>query len=281
MKYLSFGEILIDEINGETHAGGAAFNFSAHLAKLGNQVTLISALGNDEKGKFLLKTCKKYGIDTSYLKKYKSRDTGLSIVKTDEDGVPEFTIKENVAWDNIILNNDKIEALKVAEFDCFYFGSLAIRSAVSRKTLVDLTEKIKIEKFCDLNLRKGNFDNEVINLSLDLADYLKVNNDELEIISSIYCPLVKDREKKCKEIMKRFDLELLIITLGADGCMAFYQDKKVRVPGIGIRVIDTVGAGDAFSASFLDSFLVYYNLEKACLVANEYASKIASQAGAI
>src|SRR3989304_9715022 len=186
MKIVSIGEVLFDCFQNKKVIGGAPFNFFYHIYKLTTNAEFISRIGNDENGKSIIEFLKKNNISTNYLQMdYKYR-TGTVKIKLDRNGIPDFNISPNCAYDFIGINP---EVIKLIEFDTslLYFGTLAQRNEISRKTIQSILGK-NIRYFCDVNLRGKYYSKEILAESFRKVNVLKLNEDELKIISELFLP---------------------------------------------------------------------------------------------
>jgi fructokinase len=285
MKILIFGEILFDEIDNNKYLGGASLNLSAHLAKSGAQVHLVSRVGDDELGILALKELKKLKINTDYIQIDTEHQTGLAKANVDKQGIAKYEILQNTAYDYILASKENLAKIFSENYDCFCFGTLAQRNTISRQTLYLLLKKIKTKHiFCDLNLRQNFFNKEIIKTSLKHSDILKINQNESEYLEELFHLPKNNHQLLFDFVLKKYSVTTLIISKGKHGCVAFskkMKNKSVSIPEIKTQVKDTIGAGDAFSAGFLQEFLTHQNLEKACKKGNHLGAKIASQKGAI
>ena len=176
MKSLSFGEILWDVFDDYRHIGGAAFNFAAHLAKLGAQSSLVSAVGADSAGQEARGILQAQGVNDSYLNTVESAETGTVSVAL-ESGQPSYTIREGAAWDFISLTDAQLADIGKQDWDIFYFGTLAQRSNVSRKTLAGLLRAMRgVHRFYDVNLRQNYFSAEILKNSMENASIVKLKS---------------------------------------------------------------------------------------------------------
>ena len=275
MKAISFGEILFDVIGDSEHLGGAPFNLAAHLSKLGNDTWIISAIGRDDRGARIRQAAEVLGVKTDYLQE-NDFPTGYVQVLIDDQGKPTYTIHEGVAYDNI----EKIDTTDL--YDCFCFGTLAQRSPISQTALFSTLEKLRSEHvFYDVNLRQKYYNREIIEKSLNYASIVKLNDEEVEELSNLLFDKKLSEQDFCKRLAADFDLKIVIVTRGSEGCAVYSGDKIIEVPGVKVNVADTVGAGDAFSAAFLHKFFETGDLELSAMFANELGAYVASRAGAI
>jgi fructokinase len=283
IKALTFGEALFDIIKGSAHLGGAPLNLAMHLAKLGANPAIITAVGRDELGKILLTKAKEVGVDTSYILIDRKRPTGTVTVKLEDEGIPVFTINKGVAWDAITLNEKQYEAVKEKKWDVFCFGTLAQRTADNRKTLKKLFSEIQADYFFyDVNLRAGFYTKEWIISSLEQCTILKMNEEEAAIVSNFVFGSVQSCETICRELIKKYPkISIICISKGPKGASVFQNGVYEEVKTIPIKVADTVGAGDAFSAAFLYTLLRTQSPGLAARAGNINGAYAASHAGAI
>jgi fructokinase len=265
---ISFGEILWDVIDGVPHIGGAPFNFAAHAAKCGLKSGIVSAVGDDELGRDALKAAIGFGVDVSQVHVHPVLPTGTVNV-TLQNGIPSYEIVQPVAWDEIALP----ERLHLTP-RAFYFGTLSQRGPLSAATLSELLRKFESSiVFFDVNLRQDFWDAEIVGKGLANADILKVNDEEMNRLG-----FVPD------DLLARFPrLKIIVETRGALGCrIVSRKGERFDSPAFTDEpVVDTVGAGDSFSAAFLASLLRGESLESAAEAGNRLAGRVAARAGAI
>lgn len=283
IRVLTFGEALFDIIKGTAHLGGAPFNLAAHIAKLGAKPTVLTAVGRDEFGKILLSRAEEMGIDTSYILIDEKRPTGTVTVELDDEGIPIFTINKDVAWDAISPDEGKFRALAEEEWDVFCFGTLAQRSEENRKTLKRLFSEINAKHFFyDVNLRAGFYKKEWILSSLERSTILKMNEEEAAFVSG----MLFDTRYPCKMLSRLLtekypEISVICITKGPEGAAVYHSGVYEEIKTNPVNVADTVGAGDAFSAGFLYTYLSGYEASKAVSVACILGTYVASKPGAV
>jgi fructokinase len=289
IKALTFGEALFDIIKGSAHLGGAPLNLAAHLAKLRTKPAVITAIGKDELGKILLAKAEAMEIDTSYILIDEKRPTGTVTVELQAEGIPVFTINEGVAWDAITPDEKKFRALSREKWDVFCFGTLAQRTEENRKTLGRLFSKIKAKHFFyDVNLRTGYYKKEWILSSLEHTTILKMNEEEAATISCMLsgtinaCKPFSTYKAFCRLVMKMYpEISVICITKGPRGAAVYHKGIYEEVETTPVEVADTVGAGDAFSAGFLYTYLSGYGVSKAASVACILGTYVASKPGSV
>jgi fructokinase len=281
MNVLAFGEILWDIIEGKQHLGGAPFNFAAHAAQCGNPSFIVSRLGRDKLGEKAFQMCDQVKVNSSLIQWDEQHATGVVDV-TLKDGQPDYIIHENVAYDFIEYNR-ALQLLREDYFDVFYFGSLAQRSTVSSNTLQKLlTNHYFREVFYDVNLRKKGYNDIILKKSLMYCSILKLNMDEVPVLSTLLFGKSLAEEEFCKRVHDLYhNIHLMIITAADKGCMVFVRGVLHKVPGVPVKVADAVGAGDAFSAAFMHSYMQQGDALKAATVANQMGAFVASQHGPI
>ena len=280
MKILAFGEILWDMIEGTEHLGGAPFNFAAHSVQCGNESSIISKLGRDVLGSRAYDASKAHGVDVSLIQWDDVHPTGIVDV-TLNHGQPDYIIRPDVAYD-FIHQGSWTAGLQNREFDVFYFGSLAQRNSVSFQTLHTILAQCHFRLvFYDVNLRKGGFTSEIIQRSLRACTILKLNAEEVAVLSELLTGSVMSNESFGKHIKTTYpNISLVIITASEKGCF-IYDDELLCIPGTPVTVNDAVGAGDAFSASFMHIYGRTGDAIQAAQVANQVGAFVATHAGAI
>jgi fructokinase len=282
IKVLSFGELLWDIIGGKTYIGGAPFNLASHLAKMSVQSTYISSVGKDDLGKRALKIAKNYGLDTEYILTHPNLPTGKVDVFLDEMGNPQYTIHENIAWDEINLQDKLKNELFKKNWHAFCFGTLVQRTKPNRELLYNLALQLNCKYiFYDVNIRQNFYRREWIEHSLKLSNMLKINEDETKILSGLLLGKSVTIEEFCHIISSEYGIEIICITLGKKGSIVYDGKDCFHIEGVKVKVIDTVGAGDSYSAAFLFSFLSGWNPKKCAQFANQVGAFVASQAGAV
>ena len=249
MDYLCFGEILFDILSGQRKLGGAPLNVAAHLAKLGFKGSIVSSVGDDDLGNEAITSIKKIGIDSSLIS-ISSKETGRADI-TLKDGDADYIFNDDSAWDNIPKPKNLPKHVGV-----IYFGTLAQRSALSRKTLEEILSSTEAEEvFFDVNLRKQYYSREIIAEGLRKATILKMNEEEVPIIEDILGIKERDIDKASEEISRQYSIPTVIVTLGKNGAQIFRDGSWCKREAEAKRVVDTVGAGDSLSAGIIGSLL--------------------------
>ena len=282
MKTLLFGEILWDIIDNKPYIGGAPFNLSAHLAKMGLESTLISSVGKDVLGRKALKEAEKRGINFSLISIHPNLPTGIVEVNLDERGHPTYMIKEDVAWDNIIIDQDLTDGLTKTKWEIFCFGTLAQRTKENRELLGRIMSWAHPRHvFYDVNLRQNYYRKEWIEKSLCQSSIVKLNDREALIVSELLFGETLKQENFVNRISQDYDLSIVCITHGKNGSSIYYNGKLEKIPGINGPVADTVGGGDSYSAGFLFSYLCGTSIYEAAEFAEIVGNFVVSQSGAV
>jgi fructokinase len=282
MRTLAFGEVLWDIIKGKEYIGGAPFNVASHLAEMGADSAMVSAVGKDDRGVRALKAVREKGVIDKFIIAHTHLPTGIVAVELDSAGKPTYDIREGSAWDSIELSDSQMKAIETAEWDIVAFGSLAQRTERNRKTLAQvLAAASPKEIFCDVNLRLDYYSKEIILQSLEHASILKLNDEEVPVISNLlYGKEILDCDF-CAKMAEDWSIHTTAITRGKDGASVCRGDHYIHVPVIDVSVVDTVGAGDSFSAAFLFGLFYTDDIEKAANLAALVSSFVASESGAI
>lgn len=278
-KITAIGEILFDVYPDSKNMGGAPLNFLYHVFKLTGQGNIISRLGHDVLGDKARDFLDKNGIPTNFIQVDHKHPTGVTTVTLNEDKVPTFSIDVDRAYD-FIEYTDALEKLINEETDCLYFGSLAQRSETTGNTIRSFLDK-KINYFCDLNIRQKFFNEETIIRSVEAADVLKVNIDELEFLHKLFQNNRFDIVTSSADLMKRFNIDLIAVTKGAEGSILIRNDEHNEFKMSAGNVTDTLGAGDAFAAILCIGYLEGWDLENVNRLANEFAFEICKIKGAL
>ena len=280
MKVTSIGEILFDVYEDQKTMGGAPFNFIYHVVKLTGQGNFISRIGDDELGQEIRQFLNKKNISLDYLQKDKNHKTGVAKAVLDERKIPTFTIEEDRAYDFIETTDDLISLVE-NNTDCLYFGSLAQRNKDSRNTISKLYSLAPV-KFCDLNLRQNFYTKEVIKNSLEAADIVKLNSDELRIVNRIFNQNDFSLIDTMENVVNQFSIELLCVTDGENGAILVnnnYESDRFKLKPE--KIVDTVGAGDAFAAILCVGYLNKHDFRTINKLANEFAGEIVKVKGAL
>lgn len=278
---VGIGEALWDVLPEGKKIGGAPANFTYHVSQFGIPSCVVSAIGDDELGREIIDNFNTKGLKQQIAKV--PFPTGTVQVEVDAAGIPQYDIKENVAWDNIPYT-DELEAL-AQQTVAVCFGSLAQRNEVSRTTInrfldaIPQTDETLI--VFDINLRQHFYTPEILTESIKRCNILKINDEELITISNIFNLPIDNCKAACQAIIERFDLRMLILTCGTFGSYVFSGEEVSFRPTPKVTVADTVGAGDSFTAAFVASILKGKSISDAHVAAVETSAFVCSQYGAM
>lgn len=278
LKIICFGEVLWDIFpNGKRKIGGAPLNVALRLASFGNHVTMVSAVGQDDSGEKLYSYMTTNGIDTSLIQKKNKFSTGEVAVTLNDKGSASYNIEYPRAWDKIQLS--KALEYEVKNCDAFVFGSLIARDEVSKQTLNTLTE-LATYKIFDLNLRAPFYSKSVILQLMEIADFIKFNDEELYEVAEYLGSKYKGLEQNLKFIAEQTNTKHICVTKGAYGAVLLYDGSLYYNSGYQINVIDTVGAGDSFLGTLISHILSGETPQKAVDVACAIGAIVAQSEGA-
>ena len=276
---VGLGEVLWDMLPEGRKIGGAPVNFAYHAGQFGIDTMAVSAIGNDKLGEDTI--AEMNGKHLNHIFPSVPYPTGSVQVSLDEKGVPAYDIKENVAWDNIPFTNEIESVARSCRAVCF--GSLAQRNAVSRNTIrkfIESTPSGCIRIF-DINLRQNFYTSNVIRDSLEHCNILKINDEEIMLVSSMFNYDSSNIENVCRTIMEDFSLEMVILTCGTKGSYIFTKGGVSFMPTPKVNVADTVGAGDSFTGSFCAAILRGLPVAEAHKKAVKVSAYVCTQNGAM
>jgi fructokinase len=276
-KIICFGEVLWDLLPSGNIPGGAPMNVAVHLNNFGVSSQIISRVGNGNLGAGLVDFLNDVGVNTSLVQIDENKQTSLVKIFLKENNDVSYDILRNVAWDYIEYNKDLEKAVK--EANCLAFGSLAVRNARTRNTLLELLPHAKMRVF-DVNLRPPFYSKDIIESLLVHTDILKINHEELEEIGGWYVDSTNEKVL-VEALKKRFDLKMVCLTRGKDGAILFTENETIETGGYSVKVKDTVGSGDAFLAGFLMKMTDGKSLKEALQFACGAGSLVATHSGAV
>ena len=268
-----FGEVLFDCFpDGTRVLGGAPFNVAWHCQAFGLNPLFISRVGNDPLGQEVRSAMRNWGLDDSGLQLDSAHPTGIVDVSFN-DGEPAYEIVENSAWD--FINHQSIP--DIDKHSVLYHGSLALRNSVAANSLVDLKQQCARSIFIDVNLRPPWWDLSLIQNIIQSGQWIKLNVEELAFI----VPQQADVESRMAFLLANTHVKLVVVTRGGDGAIAATQDERCSVqPEVISDVVDTVGAGDAFSSVLLLGLYKAWPLQEILNRAQQFASAVVKQRGA-
>ena len=262
-------------IGGQEYLGGAPFNLAAHAARLGHQASLLSAVGNDDRGRRALAMAKRLGVDTRYLSVTHQADTGVATVLSGEGGNAQWKIVRPGAYDFLTPPDE----LLADSFDAICYGTLLQTFEPARRATERVLETFpQTIHFYDVNLRPGHYDLKLVETLMGCATVVKLNDSEAQTISGHAGLTLRDF---CESQARQFNLEAIAVTRGETGCAVFYDGEYAESPAFPVKVADTVGAGDAFAAAFLHGVVNTWPAARIADYANRVGALVASRHGAV
>lgn len=276
---VGLGEILWDVFPDRKILGGAPANFAYHASQFGYDGYAVSAIGKDFLGKEILDNLSTKNLN--YILEQIDYPTGTVQVILDANGIPNYEICEDVAWDNIPFTHRTEELARSCSAVCF--GSLAQRNPVSRKTIqqfLDLTPQSAYKVF-DINLRQHFYSKEIIHESLQRCNILKINDDEVVEVAKLFGFGNMPEQEVCRQLMKEYKLDIVVETKGAVGSYVLTPEETIYKETPKVKVADTVGAGDSFSGAFVAAVIHGKDIEFAHRLAVEVSAYVCTQHGAM
>lgn len=280
-KIIGIGEVVWDCLPEGRKLGGAPLNFAYFALQCGADAYAVSAVGNDVLGSETLDATRRSGVDVSYIQ-VNDLPTSRVLVTVDQKGIPQYEILQGVAWDAIRCTDEELALVKDASAVCW--GSLAQRSLLSRESILAMVKAAPHSclKVFDINIRQHYYDKDTVEASLMLADVLKLNEDELPVVCSLFGIAQEPVASQIAELLRRFSLKYVVYTCGsafsevygADGLLSHLDTPEVEVA-------DTVGAGDSFTAVLVSSLLNGREIAEAHALAVQVAAFVCTKAGAI
>ena len=278
---VGMGEALWDVLPEGKKIGGAPANFAYHVSQFGLPSCVVSAVGDDALGHEIEENFTSKGLN--HLIETVPYPTGTVQVEIDQAGIPQYEIKENVAWDNIPYTARLEELAQRTRAVCF--GSLAQRNVVSRNTVNRFLDAMpsgddRLVVF-DVNLRQGFYNKEILCNSMKRCNILKINDEELVTVSRMFGYPGIDLQDKCWILLGKYNLRMLILTCGINGSYVFTPGNVSFQPTPKVEVADTVGAGDSFTAAFLSAILQGRPVAEAHALAVRTSAFVCTQKGAM
>ncbi len=277
---IGIGEILWDVLPEGERLGGAPANFSYHAAALGAIGLPVSTVGSDMRGNRALEELQNKDMAIGGITISSRYPTGYVEARLDRQGKASYHFPDDTAWDHLMVSDWAARLSRAASAVCF--GSLAQRSADSRqairaflKSLPDSTLKV-----FDINLRQDYSTKEIIDQSLALADVLKLNDEELPVLAALF-DLQGDDRQQLDSLRDSYQLQLVVLTRGAHGSLLLRGEAMSDHPGMPTDLVDTIGAGDSFTAAAVVGLLLDLNLDEINAHANRLAAYVCSQSGAM
>jgi len=278
---VGMGEALWDVLPEGKKIGGAPANFAYHVSQFGLSSCVVSAVGDDALGHEIIENFTSKGL--THLIERVPYPTGTVHVEIDQEGVPQYDIKENVAWDNIPFT-DKLKSL-AEKTKAICFGSLAQRNVVSRNTINLFLDAMPQNEdrliVFDVNLRQGFYNKEIICNSMERCNILKINDEELVTVSRMFGYPGIDLQDKCWILLGKYNLKMLILTCGINGSYVFTPGNVSFQTTPKVEVADTVGAGDSFTAAFISSIIKGKSVTEAHALAVQTSAFVCTKNGAM
>lgn len=279
---VGMGEALWDMLPEGRKIGGAPANFAYHVSQFGLPSCVVSAVGKDELGEEIIDNFAAKGLNQLIAEV--PYPTGTVLVELDAAGIPQYDIRENVAWDNIPYTTALDELARRTRAVCF--GSLAQRSEVSRDTINRFLDVVAEDAdnliVFDVNLRQHFYTKEILNASMERCNMLKINDEELVTVSRMFGFAGLDPREQSRALLEMFSLRMLILTCGIDGSYVFTPgDELSYQPTPLVEVADTVGAGDSFTAAFVAGILKGKPVDEAHRLAVYTSAFVCTQNGAM
>lgn len=278
---IGLGELLWDCFGDDRRPGGAPANVAFQANQLGCRGTVVTRVGQDDLGRELLDFLKQQQLATDYVQVDENYPTGTVTVEFTDANDPQYTIHEHVAWDHLEFNDSLATLMGEAQAVCF--GTLAQREAASREAIHQCLAATGEECLVvyDINLRQKYYDRDWIERSLKAARVVKLNEDEVQVLSELLDLDGGDLPPFAKQLQTDFGVEAICITRGAEGCLIYSEGQAYDIPGSPVEVADAVGAGDAFTAALISRRLLGWPWEQAALFANRVGGLVASKSGAM
>ena len=279
-KIVGIGELLWDVLPAGRRLGGAPVNFAFYAQEQGAEACIVSAVGQDASGDELLGGIAALGLGVRAVQR-NAHPTSTVEVTLDAAGIPAYRIREQVAWDYIERTAEADAAVAGAAVVCW--GSLAQRNAVSRRTILALVDAAPVGclRLFDINLRLNYYDERIVRDSLERADILKLNEDELPVVARFF-GLAGAAERVVAQLVARFSLRYVVFTEGGRGSRVTAADGRTSYLATPrVEVADTVGAGDAFTATFAASLMQGLPMEECHRRAVAVAAFVCTRHGAI
>jgi fructokinase len=280
LNAIGIGEVLWDLLPTGKLVGGAPSNFAYHTQQQGASSCIVSAVGNDSNGNEIKEALLKKNLTTDYIQTV-DYPTGTVDVNLNSSGEPSYSINENVAWDYISLPKNIDKQIKHTAILCF--GSLAQRNAYTRNSIKKIIQKVNDDCLIvfDINIRQSYYNKEIIQESLAFCNVLKLNVDELAILRSLLNLKGLDDKVVIEKLMKQYNLKLVALTYGSKGSVLMTPNNVSQLKTPKINVLDTIGAGDSFTATMAMEFVKDKSLDKVHQRAIEVSSFVCQSNGAM
>lgn len=279
-RVAGLGEVLWDVFPDRETFGGAPANFACHCRALGADAAVVSAVGDDGRGRRTIAFLDEHGVDTSYVQVLPDAPTGAVHVRLDAEGKADYAFLQDTAWDRVSWNSALAELALSTDAVCF--GTLGQRSTHSRKTIKRYLRATRGDclRVFDINLRQDYHSPALVLSSLEAANALKVNDEELPMLAG-WLGLQGRPERQLSELLDRFSLRVAILTCGPHGALMLRPGESSFATPPPVDVVSTVGAGDAFTAAVVMGLLAGRSLDEINRRANAVAAYVCTQQGAV
>jgi fructokinase len=274
VRIVAVGEILWDVIGEHEYLGGAPLNVAAHAQTLGHEAFLVSAVGDDDRGRRTLDCLRQWGLSTEFVQVLHGKDTGTAQVELDCEGKPTFRIVRPAAYDFVTLSNDQLLCIAELQPDWIYFGTLYHMSSQAIDSTLRLLQAVPSARhFYDVNLREGNWSLALVEQLSAHADVIKLSDSEAEFLDGLLNAGGQEGsvEYLCRRWIDRYGCKTVCVTLGERGCAILNQGTYSESPG---------GAGDAFAAALLHGLEQRWDTRRLGCFANAVGALVASRPGA-
>jgi len=282
LKIISIGEVLWDVMGEQEYLGGTAFNFAAHLRKLGHEVAFISGIGDDERGRKILRRMDEMDLSARFVRQVEDHATGIVTVTLTKNGQPSFVLHRPAAYDFPQLTENDLRELSPQHADWVYYGTLLQMSKPARQVTMRLLDSAgPARRFYDVNLRKDAYEPALILELMSRATVVKLNDDEAAVLGRMFSWPCDSLELFCRRTAAKFGWEAVCITRSQHGCALLIGKQYLEAEGYPVDVVDAVGAGDAFAAAFVHGLGSGWAPARVADFANRVGALVASRAGAI
>lgn len=280
------GEVLWDLLDSGPQLGGAPANFAYHARALGGDARVITRIGADERGREIQRRFAEMRLPLDSVQIDPSAPTGTASVTLDAAGVAQFAIKEDVAWDHLAATESALALARTADALCF--GTLALRSLTSRRTIrqLEAASAQSALRVFDINLREPYYSRHLIEHSLQISNVLKLNEDELDTLATMFdltgsTESLASTKSQIEKLARMFPQRVVALTRGPKGALLYSDARWSDCPSQPVAVVDTIGAGDAFTAALVLGLLHKMGLDEINALANDVARYVCSQPGAM
>lgn len=276
---VGLGEVLWDLLPAGPQLGGAPTNFAYHARALGAHAMTVTRVGDDYLGREVLERFGKMNLPLETVQVDPIQPTGTVAVTLNAKGVPQYAFADNAAWEHLAATDSALTAVSGANAICF--GTLGQRNPVARKSIQQLVAAAPADalRVFDINLRLDFYSRELIEQSMRLSNVLKLNDEELMVLTDMFSLQGNVRER-IEWFVRTFGLKAVVLTSGSLGSLIYQEGRWSEMPPQPVRVVDTVGAGDAFAAALTLGFLKDMDLGEVHSIAAEIARYVCSQPGA-